>query len=127
MRAFQDGIPAEFLTLAYVGAFESWHGLPVFIRAAARAIQRGLPIRLVIIGSGRKQRNIVDLINALEVGPSMTLTGYLPPSELVHRLAQSDIGMSPYHGRVECSGLKLLDYKAAGLPVIGSGDGGQPA
>ena len=41
-------------------------------------------------------------------------------------LAQADIGVCPYCGRVEYSGLKLLDYKAAGLATIASGANGQP-
>lgn len=127
LRAFKDEAPIEPTVLVYVGAFEPWHGLPTLIRASARGIERGLPIRLVIIGSGREAENIVDLINSLEIAPSVTLTGNLPPSELAQRLACCDIGISAYHGRVEYSGLKLLDYKAAGLAVIASGEGGHPA
>jgi len=55
------------------------------------------------------------------------LTGQLPIDQLAKCLALSDIGVSPYCGRVEYSGLKLLDYKAAGLPVIASGIDGQPS
>ncbi|MDV7397278.1 glycosyltransferase family 4 protein, partial [Arthrospira platensis SPKY1] len=40
--------------------------------------------------------------------------------------AQADIGVSPYCGWPEFSGLKILDYKAAGLPTIASGQDGQP-
>jgi len=42
-------------------------------------------------------------------------------------LAKSDIGVSPYCGWKEYSGLKLFDYKAAGLACIASGENGQPA
>jgi glycosyltransferase involved in cell wall biosynthesis len=42
-------------------------------------------------------------------------------------LAQADIGVAPYCGWMEYSGLKLFDYKAAGLAIIASGQNGQPA
>lgn len=128
LRAFQIVPPApEPVTLIYVGAFEPWHGLSVLIRASAQAIKCGMPLRLIIAGSGRELPTIVDLIKDLEIGAFVTLIGYLSPLELAHHLAQADIGMSPYCGRAEFSGLKLLDYKAAGLPVIASGEGGQPS
>lgn len=128
IRAFQDSFQAdEPVTLVYVGAFEPWHGLPLLIRASARAIRQGLNIRLIIIGSGTEQSNIVNIINELGIQSFVKLTGRLPSWELANHLSQADIGVAPYNDRVEYSGLKLLDYKAAGLPVIASGENGQPA
>jgi glycosyltransferase involved in cell wall biosynthesis len=45
---------------------------------------------------------------------------------LASQLAQAHVGVAPYCNRVEFSGLKLLDYKAAGLATIVSGQGNQP-
>ena len=63
----------------------------------------------------------------MELEDHVVLTGYLTPKELSIQLAKADIGVSPYCGRAEFSGLKLLDYKAAGLATIASGENGQPA
>lgn len=57
----------------------------------------------------------------------MVLRGHLPPQEYTNQLAKSDIGVAPYCGWGEYSGLKLFDYKAAGLAIIASGENGQPA
>ncbi len=51
---------------------------------------------------------------------SMTVEQYAP------YLADADIGVSPYCGWREYSGLKLFDYKAAGLACVASGENGQP-
>ncbi len=42
-------------------------------------------------------------------------------------LAAADIGLSPYCGWPEYSGLKIFDYKAAGMATITSGVNGQPS
>lgn len=128
LRAFQPAPRAgEPVTLAFVGSFEPWQGLPVMLRASARAIEHGLPVRLLIIGAGREKAAIAGLIADLGIQTFVTFPGHLPPPDLAFFLAQADIGISPYFGRVEYSGLKLLDYKAAGLAVIASGENGQPS
>ena len=57
----------------------------------------------------------------------MTQSGYLDALQLANILAKADIGVSPYCGRKEYSGLKILDYKGAGLAIIASGENGQPS
>jgi glycosyltransferase involved in cell wall biosynthesis len=56
----------------------------------------------------------------------VTLHGFLRIEQAAPILGRSEIGLSPYCGRVEYSGLKLLDYKAAGLATIASGEHGEP-
>jgi glycosyltransferase involved in cell wall biosynthesis len=63
-----------------------------------------------------------------ELGLEEQLTfGRLTAGEFAPLLAQADIGVSPYCGWNEFSGLKILDYKAAGLPAITSGLDGRPS
>ena len=112
--------------ILYMGAFEPWHGIPVLLRAIAKAISKGADVRLVLVGSGSQQGTIEKLIKELEIGNHVILTGQLAPQQFALHLAKADIGVSPYCGRVEYSGLKLLDYKAAGLATIASGEKGQP-
>ena len=52
--------------------------------------------------------------------------GQLAPKQFATLLANSDIAVSPYCGWAEYSGLKIFDYKAAGLAIIASGEGDQP-
>jgi glycosyltransferase involved in cell wall biosynthesis len=114
------------LTLIYIGAFEPWHGLLILIRALAKAIANGTKAQLILVGSGTELDNIQKLINELEMGPYITLTGSLTTNQFISYLTEAEIGVSPYCGRVEYSGLKLLDYKAAGLAIIASGEDGSP-
>ncbi|MEZ4731866.1 MAG: glycosyltransferase family 4 protein [Caldilineaceae bacterium] len=115
------------VTLVYVGGFEPWHGLAVLLRAVATAVAQGVTLRLLLIGGGSEETKLRQEVSALGLTEVVTFTGYLPMRELAGYLANADIGLCPYCGRVEYSGLKLLDYKAAGLVTIASGAGGQPA
>ena len=56
----------------------------------------------------------------------MTFTGRLGVNEYASYLAEADVGVSPYCGWEEYSGLKIFDYKAAGLACLASGKDGQP-
>ena len=47
-------------------------------------------------------------------------------SDLARELSLADVGVALYRVREEFSGLKILDYKAAGLPTIASGRDGLP-
>jgi glycosyltransferase involved in cell wall biosynthesis len=84
-------------------------------------------LRLMLIGAGDGFQEAEGLANQLELDGSVTFTGRLLIDEYSKYLAQSDIGLSPYCGWEEYSGLKLFDYKAAGLACIASGKNGQPA
>jgi glycosyltransferase involved in cell wall biosynthesis len=127
LRAFSTLSQNGEVTVAYVGGYEPWHGLPILIKAVAKAIREGTPVKLLLIGSGSTSDEIQNQVKTLGIADSVHFMGRLNPKEMAHHLAQADIGASPYFGRAEYSGLKLLDYKGAGLTTIASGADGQPA
>jgi len=128
LHVFQ-GAMAEVnkVEVVFVGAFEPWHGLLILIPAMAKAISVIPALHLTIIGSGTLEKEINELIHNFKLEDHITLTGQLNMNQVVDYLAKSDIGVSPYCGWMEFSGLKLFDYKSAGLAVITSGKDGKPA
>lgn len=126
LRAFAPQECNARVNLVYVGGFESWHGISVLLRALAKTRQRGASVTLTLIGAGPEQATIERQIQELQLQADVTLTGFVDIQQLASYLAQADIGLCPYCGRIEYSGLKLLDYKAAGLATIASGANGQP-
>jgi len=116
----------EVVKIVYVGAFEPWHGIPVLLKAAAMAINQGVCLHIALIGSGSELERIEKLVSELNLETHVTLTGFLAPEDYLSFLAKAHLAVSPYCGRVEYSGLKLLDYKAAGLATIASGMAGEP-
>ncbi len=65
-------------------------------------------------------------VKKLNLEDKIEFTGQLAPKQFAPLLANSDIAVSPYCGWAEYSGLKIFDYKAAGLAIIASGEGDQP-
>lgn len=128
LRAFQPEMAhTQPVTLAYLGGFYPWHGITILLHAAARAIRQGVSLRLLLIGAGPGLDEAKHLATELGIADLVSFTGHIAAPEFAKLLAESDIGLAPYCGWVEFSGLKLLDYKAAGLAVIASGVDGQPA
>jgi glycosyltransferase involved in cell wall biosynthesis len=126
LRAFNPSSPCQALQIAYCGGFEAWQGLSVLVRAASQAIQRGCKMNIKLIGSGGEINQVKDLVRELGMLGSFRFVGETDQNELAEHLAQADVGISAYCGRAEFSGLKILDYKAAGLATIASGQNGQP-
>lgn len=126
LRAFSEKPPTEAITMVYVGAFEPWSGLAVLLKAVAEARQRGALVKLCLLGTGPEQDALERQIQDLHLYDVVSLPGFVDIPSMAAYLAQADIGVCPYCGRVEYSGLKLLDYKAAGLATIASGANGQP-
>jgi len=127
LRAFQNASPEGSVRIVYCGGFEAWHGIPILIQAVRKATEQGCKLQVLLIGSGAEENKIIKLIQELRLKDVVTIIGLISVHELARHLAQADIGVSPYCGRVEYSGLKLLDYKAAGLGIIASGENNQPS
>jgi glycosyltransferase involved in cell wall biosynthesis len=127
LRSFKPVTPGDPMRIAYCGGFAVWHGLPILVRAVRRAIDRGCSLQITLIGSGPEEDRIIKLIEELGLESIFMLTGQINLHELAMYLAQAHVGVAPYCGWAEYSGLKLLDYKAAGLATIASGENNQPS
>jgi glycosyltransferase involved in cell wall biosynthesis len=126
LRAFGPEADEERpVTLAYLGGFQPWQGVPILLRALA-GLKDELPLHLVLIGSGPGMDEARELARQLGLAGTVTFTGRLAQGDYAALLADADIGVAPYCDWPEYSGLKLFDYKAAGLAIIGSGENGHP-
>lgn len=112
--------------IAYVGGFYPWQAVDLLLRVVKRLLQMDLPVRLVLIGSGSGERSARELARQLGLDGQVAFQGALAPEEYAVTLASLDIGVAPYCGISEFTGLKLFDYKAAGLATVASGEDGQP-
>ncbi len=126
LQSFSSAAEGNPVVIAYVGGFYPWQAVDLLLKVVKRLVQVNLPVRLVLIGSGFGERSARELALKLGLGEQTAFLGSLPPEEYAHKLAASDIGVAPYCGIAEFSGLKLLDYKAAGLAIVASGRNGEP-
>ncbi|OGO25506.1 MAG: hypothetical protein A2W33_05725 [Chloroflexi bacterium RBG_16_52_11] len=127
LRAFDASPdPSRAVNLVYLGGFYPWHGVSVLLQAFSKAIQQRADLQLVLIGAGAGFEEAQRLAYNLNLADRVIFTGRLTASEYARYLADADIGVSPYCGWEEFSGLKIFDYKAAGLACIASGKDGMP-
>lgn len=116
----------ETIQIIYLGGFYPWHGTDILMEAFKNCLVENPKIHLTFIGAGNGLEDAKKSVKKLNLEDKIEFTGQLTPKEFAPLLANSDIAVSPYCGWVEYSGLKIFDYKAAGLAIIASGEGDQP-
>ncbi len=109
--------PDEIL-VAYVGSFAVYQGIELIFGAIPRVTRRCPRVRFVIIGgtSGEIEERRRALA-AEGVDDRVTFLGKIPPDQLPHTLAASDILLSPRIAGANTP-LKLLDYLKAGGAIV---------
>lgn len=113
-------------TLLYVGSLETNWGVDLPIRAMPLILKEIPGARLLIAGKGRDEDELKSLAQSLGVGDTVEFLGFVPYKELPALMARADIGIATSREdifRQYASPLKLVEYMAAGLPVICSGGG----
>lgn len=128
LKSFQEiDAATENINVVFVGAIDPWQGVDKLIPAMASVVSEYQRISLKIIGTGTEFECTKKQIQELDLVDYVTLTGQLDIREVAEHLSKADIGVAPYCGWIEYSGLKLFDYKSAGLAIIASGENEQPA
>ncbi len=123
---FQEKAEREPLLFVYLGGFYPWHGTQIAVEAFHGILQQGINARLTMIGAGAHLEQTRAYARQRGIQDRIEFTGSLTAEQYAPLLAGAHIALSPYCGWKEYSGLKLFDYKAAGLATIASGENGQP-
>jgi len=110
------------LTLAYVGVMAAQDGVDGLLRVVRRLRDtHHLEVALILIGDGPERTALEQLARELEVAPQVCFTGFLPRADMLARLAQCDVGVTPDpSGPMNDAStmLKVLDYLLCGLPQV---------
>lgn len=98
-------------------------GLYYLLRAIA-VISRQRNIRLIVVGSPKKDSGIAQLIQDLGIGKHITFTGRIDNMEFVKQYAKASLAVIPsvYEG----FGLPAGEAMACGIPVISTTGGALP-
>ena len=114
-------------TLVFAGNIHTWDGLDVAIEALPQIRQRAGAVRLLVVGSGLPP--LMDRLRAMAaergVSDLVHFLGSKPHNELPSIFSEAHIGLAhfqPAPFRVFSFPLKVIEYMAAGMPVIATVD-----
>jgi glycosyltransferase involved in cell wall biosynthesis len=112
-------------TLIYMGSIEDWTGLGVAVEGFAHVHSRIPLARFLILGPDGNPygRALRERVGELGLAEHVLFLGYKPYHELPEFLAEADIGVAlfaPSELTRYAFPLKVVEYMAAGLPVLGT-------
>ena len=109
------------LVLVYLGLLEWPRGIETAIRAIASVRVQIAGVTLLIVGTGRHERDFRSLVERLNLQKEVKFLGWLEYSAAIRVIDESDIGLVPHHATESWNTTvpnKLFDYMSKGKPVI---------
>ena len=117
-----EGGSGDHFTVGFLGTLKPWHGLDVLFEAFCLVAHVNPAYRLLIVGDGPLRGFLDNRLSEEGLRSRATLTGSVDPNDVPRWLARMNVGTAPYSNAKELyfSPLKLVEYMAAGLPVVAS-------
>ncbi len=116
--------PADQPTLLYLGTLAEWQGIELLLSALPLVLEKQ-PVRLHIVGRGRKDRHksLQRRIRKLGLAESVTLHGAQPHDTIPQIVNQATVCVAPlgFNDRnvtQGCSPIKLFEYLACRRPIV---------
>lgn len=123
-RAFDwrthKGWPADVVVLGFAGRLVHAKGVDLLLHAVALLHDKGLPVRLILVGEGEDGIKLQALSQQLGINAITSFVGRLPRAEIYSAIKGFDIAVMPSRSGLEGFGLSALEAMAAGVPVVAS-------
>lgn len=117
VRSWKEG----YKTLIYTGGMEDSKGVSEFLEEFVSLMEDNEELRnswkLIMFGDGGDKEKYKKMVEGHEMRGNVFFTNETGFFALPHFLKLADVGIDPKSGSTESSG-KLVNYMAAGLPVI---------
>jgi len=120
---FADAEPFEELrdgtvNILFVGRFEERKGLIHLLKAYHRLRKRHVDARLLVVGSGPKERELRRYVGLRQIR-DVEFLGRVSDDDKARYFASADIFCAPATGQ-ESFGIVLLEAMATGVPIVAS-------
>lgn len=112
-------IPEDSRVILFMGSFFYFSGLPEVIDSFSSIGPKDT--YLVLVGMGEQEKQLRKQVENLELEDKVIFTGRIEFSELSRYFSAADVAINPFHpSAVSNTALpnKVLQYMAAGLPVV---------
>jgi glycosyltransferase involved in cell wall biosynthesis len=123
-RRARNSRGAGEVVLGAVARLSPEKGFDLLLRAAARLIDRDLPVRVVLVGEGPERARLERLAAQLGIEGRVTFRGAVAHEAVPAVLATFDVFVMP--SRAEGFGVAALEAQAMELPVVASRVHGLP-
>lgn len=118
------GIPSEAPVVGTVCALRKQKALGVLVRAAAELAPSFPGLRVLIGGAGPEEEGLRALARELGVEETVRFLGFWRPADVPDLLAALDVAVNT--SDFEGSPLGIMEFMAAGQPVVATSVGGVP-
>ncbi|MGH1489582.1 MAG: glycosyltransferase family 4 protein [Acidimicrobiales bacterium] len=111
--------------IVFLGHPKPWHGAELLVDLLIDMAELGYRPQLLVVGGGPGADTLVARATELGVGQQIVVTGPTEPHRVAVHLATAAIGLAPYPRQDPfyfCP-LKIVDYLAAGLPIVATRQG----
>lgn len=117
VQTLPDARRSEELTALYVGRLLAWKGIHLALLAMAQARERGVSVRLKILGRGRYERRLRRLIERLGL---VDLVEWLPPQPTLADVQEIHSGTDVFvfPSLHDSGGMVVVEAMAASRPVM---------
>jgi glycosyltransferase involved in cell wall biosynthesis len=106
--------------LGFLGGFQAWQGVERLIEATPGVLARVPDARVVVAGFGPCEAAFRDAARASKVEERVLFPGRIPIDEAPLWNAAFDVGVHLARPPRACSSVKIVNYAAAGTPVLAS-------
>ena len=115
------GLNSDDKIVLFMGTFYRFAGLDWFIEEFADHLRTHPDVRLVLVGGGEYDSELRALVDRLDLGSSVILTGFVEYDELADHLRLADVGITPFLPQLatDCALVtKVLQYVASGVAAV---------
>jgi glycosyltransferase involved in cell wall biosynthesis len=110
---------AEYIT--YIGSFHPHALTPLIVEAAARVIKTRPTAMLLMVGDGHDRAACEAAADRLSITERVVFTGIIPHHQIPRAIRASSVLINIIMGADDTQSMKMLEYLAAGAPVIANG------